>query len=570
MKIESRPQPEGITLDIDAPAVLTKLYLSRGIQSQKELDFSLKSLLPFTQLNNTDKAAERLFIALQNQQRISIVGDFDADGATSSALAIKALRLFGFQSIDYLVPSRFSDGYGLSRGVVEIVKQRQNPDLIITVDNGISSIEGVKLARELNIDVLVTDHHLTGEILPNATVIVNPNMPDDDFPSKALAGVGVIFYVMLALRALLREQGWFETHQEPNMAELLDLVALGTVADVVALDQNNRILVSQGMRRIKAGVCCVGITALLEVAGKNPSHISTADLGFAVAPRLNAAGRLESMSLGIDCLLETDPKVAREYALQLQDLNKTRQEIEQTMRKQAFEHLQHLKINQDNLPVGLCLYSLDWHQGVIGIVASRIKDRYYRPVIAFAPADNGEIKGSCRSIQGVHIRDVLAQVANQNPNLIIKFGGHAMAAGLTLLEKNYPQFEKEFDRVVQESIQAKDLEAKLITDGVLEPQEMTLQVATLLRDAAPWGQHFPAPLFEGHFKVIKQYVLAKKHLKMIVQPIDYQLWIDAIAFNQAEENTTPLDEIRMVYKMEINEYRGEVKLQFLVDYIEPI
>ena len=570
IKIESRPLAHPY-LEADIPDLLKRIYAGRGIQSLDELNFNLASLIPFNQLNNTDKAANRLFTALKQQQRITIVGDFDADGATSTALAIKALQAFGFQFIDYLVPSRFKDGYGLSQGVVEIAYQQQKPDLIITVDNGISSIEGVELANQYKIDVLVTDHHLAGQQLPEACVIVNPNMPNDPFPSKALAGVGVIFYIMLALRALLREQNWFINRPEPNMAELLDLVALGTVADVVSLDQNNRILVSQGMRRIKAGVCCAGITALLEVAGRNPANLATSDLGFAVAPRLNAAGRLESMSLGIDCLLETDPNSAREYALQLQDLNKERQEIEQQMRQEAIKYIEYLEINQQKeLPLGLCLYSRDWHQGVIGIVASRIKDRHHRPVVAFATGDKDQIKGSCRSIQGVHIRDVLERIANQNPNLIIKFGGHAMAAGLTLLEKNYAEFEKQFDKVVRDYIDPAALEAKLITDGHLQPAEMTIQMATLLRDAAPWGQHFPAPLFEGCFKVIKQHILASKHIKLVLKPLDYDLWIDAIAFNQAEDLSNNLDQIRIVYKMDINEFRGNIKLQLIVDYIEPI
>jgi len=570
IKIESRPLTHPY-LTADMPDLLKRIYAGRGIQSLDELNFNLASLIPFNQLNNTDKAANRLFTALKQQQRITIVGDFDADGATSTALAIKALQAFGFQFIDYLVPSRFKDGYGLSKGVVDIAHQQQNPDLIITVDNGISSIEGVAQANQYQIDVLVTDHHLAGQQLPQACVIVNPNMPNDSFPSKALAGVGVIFYVMLALRSLLREQNWFINHPEPNMAELLDLVALGTVADVVSLDQNNRILVSQGMRRIKAGVCCAGITALLEVAGRNPTNLATSDLGFAVAPRLNAAGRLESMSLGIDCLLETDSNTAREYALQLQDLNKERQEIEQQMRQEAIKYIEYLEINQQKeLPLGLCLYSRDWHQGVIGIVASRIKDRHHRPVVAFATGDKDQIKGSCRSIQGVHIRDVLERIANQNPNLIIKFGGHAMAAGLTLLEKNYATFEQQFDKVVREYIDPTALEAKLMTDGHLQPAEMTIQMATLLRDAAPWGQHFPAPLFEGCFKVIKQHILASKHIKLVLKPLDYDLWIDAIAFNQAEDLSNDLDQIRIVYKMDINEYRGNIKLQLIIDYIEPI
>ncbi len=555
----------------DLHPVLQKIYANRGLEVSAELEYGFDQLLPYQSLKDIDKAIQLLTEALVQQKHILIIGDFDADGATSTAVAIRALRSFGAQKINYLVPNRFAFGYGLTPELVDVAKKEFNPELIVTVDNGIANHAGVASAKALGIDVIITDHHLAAETLPEADAIVNPNQPDDNFPSKHMAGVGVIFYVMLGLRRYLSEQGWFakQAIPEPNMSRLLDIVALGTVADVVSLDHHNRILVSQGLRRIRAGHCAAGITALLEAGGKNQGNIVAADLGFIVAPRLNAAGRLDDMSLGIECLLTDDREHAKKTAQILDQLNDERRVIEQDMQEQALQFLKKYKPDEEQLPTGLCLYDQDWHQGVIGILASRIKDRLQRPVIAFALANDGELKGSARSIPGVHIRDALANLAVEFPELIIKFGGHAMAAGLTVPLKAFKAFSKAFDKVISSQVKESDLQHAYLTDGELNAADLTLDLAHLIREAGPWGQSFPEPLFDGVFDCVDQRLVGSKHLKMVVAKDG--LMLDAIAFN-VDINEWPnyrCHQVVMVYRLDVNEYRGKRKVQLIVEYVVP-
>lgn len=550
--------------------VLRRVYAGRSIASAEELDTGLQGLLPLDQLGGLPQAVDLLEQALQDQQRILIVGDFDADGATSSALSVRALRMLGARHVDYLVPNRFEYGYGLTPEIVEVAAQR-TPDLIMTVDNGISSIQGVAAARARGIRVLVTDHHLAGNELPAADAMVNPNLPGDAFPSKNLAGVGVAFYVLLALRARLRERNWFAEQgiAEPNLARLLDIVALGTVADVVPLDHNNRILVQQGLARICAGQCVPGIKALIEVAGRNPARLVASDLGFAVGPRLNAAGRLEDMARGIECLLTDDPAVARQMAEELDALNRERREIEADMQAQAMTSLEQLQLDEESLPIGLCLFDPEWHQGVIGILASRIKEQVHRPVIAFADAGNGDIKGSARSVPGVHIRDVLDSVATRHPGMISKFGGHAMAAGLSLPLAHYADFQQAFAAEVAAHLSEDDLHGVLQSDGELSEQELDLELAEALRSGGPWGQGFPEPLFDGQFEVLEQRIVGEKHLKMRVRPAQGRRSLDAIAFFQAEHaDLVPGERVRLAYRLDVNEFRGVRSAQLMVTYVE--
>ncbi|HEX5512873.1 MAG TPA: single-stranded-DNA-specific exonuclease RecJ [Gammaproteobacteria bacterium] len=552
------------------PAVVRRVYAARAV-APDELECSLARLHPGESLSGLKPAVELLEAALAERLRILVIGDFDADGATSSALAVRALRAFGHADVDYLVPNRFEYGYGLTPEIVELARERQ-PDLLITVDNGISSIAGTAAAKAAGMRVLITDHHLPGDTLPAADAIVNPNMHGDDFPSKHLAGVGVIFYVMLALRARLREKDWFRSAgiPEPNMAELLDLVALGTVADVVVLDFNNRILIDQGIRRIRAGRCCPGILALLQDSGRDPARLVAADLGFAVGPRLNAAGRLEDMSLGIACLLSDDPDQAAAMAAQLGELNQQRRKIEGVMQEEALTLLSRLEQNEAGLPPGLCLMDPGWHQGVIGILAGRIKDRFYRPVIAFAPAGEGELKGSARSIQGLHIRDLLERIATRNPGLIAKFGGHAMAAGLSLAADDFPRFEAAFAAAVAEELSDEMLARELLTDGELAPDEYDLRIAEALRDAGPWGQGFPEPLFDGLFEISQNRIVGGRHVKLTMQQPNGGRWLDAIAFNGVEYGWHELRQaVRLAYRLDVNEFRGRRSVQLLVEYMEP-
>jgi single-stranded-DNA-specific exonuclease len=551
------------------PPVLQRVYAARHISAAGELEYPLDRLQTPERLGGLADAVALLAEAITTGQRLLIVGDFDADGATSCALCMRALGSMGAGDVHYLVPNRFEYGYGLTPEIVSVAARRQ-PDLIITVDNGISSVDGVEAARTHGIRVLITDHHLPGEQLPRADAIVNPNLPGDAFPSKHLAGVGVAFYVMLALRAELRRRDWFaqQAFPEPNLARLLDLVALGTVADVVPLDYNNRILVQQGLQRIRAGHGVPGIRALLESGRRSPARCIATDLGFAVGPRLNAAGRLDDMVLGIECLLADSESAARGMAAQLDGLNRERREIEADMQAQALGAIRKLHLDAEHLPTGLCLFDPDWHQGVIGILAARIKDRFCRPVIAFARTADGELKGSARSVTGLHIRDVLDAVAARHPGLISRFGGHAMAAGLSLAESKFEAFAAAFDAEVSRVLPAEALGNIIYSDGSLREAEYSLDTARLLRDAGPWGQGFPAPLFDDRFAVVEQRIVGEKHLKMQLRPIDGSVQIGAIAFN------TPLlaedcREVHLAYRLEVNEYRGIESAQLIVEHIEP-
>lgn len=575
MKIEIKRRPEEDTSGFSSEIhpLLKRIYASRGLRSDTDLERGAKGLHSYDQLNGIDAAVNLLIDALREHKRIIVVGDFDADGATSSALSVLALRQLGCRNVDYLVPNRFDDGYGLSPEVAEQAAAR-GAEIIMTVDNGVSSVAGVAAAKEKGIRVLVTDHHLPGDVLPAADAIVNPNLHSCNFPSKALCGVGVAFYLMLALRAALRQQNWF-TEQgipEPNLAGLLDLVALGTVADVVALDGNNRILVHQGLQRIRAGQCRPGIQALIEVANRDPSRLVASDLGFALGPRINAAGRLDDMSFGVELLLCEDIQSARRMAVELDGLNQTRKEIEQGMKEEALAICERLKFSQKDMPYGLALYQADWHQGVIGILASRIKELYHRPVIAFAAAGEGEIKGSCRSIPGLHMRDVLDLIDTRNPGMILKFGGHAMAAGLTLAADKFEAFSKAFDQAVRDELDESALRGILLTDGELAAQEMTMDTAELIRGAGPWGQQFPEPSFDGRFRLLQQRLVGSKHLKMMLEPVGGGSMIDAIAFNIDVRRwpDASVQQVNLVYRLDINEFRGNRSVQLMVEYLEAV
>ncbi|WP_053155119.1 single-stranded-DNA-specific exonuclease RecJ [Pseudomonas sp. P1.8] len=568
MRIEPRLLPDTLPFLGDIPPLLTRLYAARGVQSEAELDKSLARLIPFQKLKGIEAAVDLLVIALEQRQRILIVGDFDADGATASTVGTLGLRLLGAAHVDYLVPNRFDYGYGLTPEIVAVALERQ-PQLLITVDNGISSVEGVAAAKQAGLSVLVTDHHLPGDELPLADAIVNPNQPGCEFPSKALAGVGVIFYVLMALRARLRELGWYANTPQPNIGELLDLVALGSVADVVPLDANNRILVHQGLERIRAGRARPGIKAILEVAKRDHTRITSTDLGFIVGPRLNAAGRLDDMSLGIECLLTDDAGLAREMAAQLDGMNQDRKSIEQGMQREALAQLKDLPV--ESMPFGLCLFDPEWHQGVIGILASRMKERYFRPTIAFADAGDGLLKGSGRSVQGFHIRDALSVVAAQHPNLITKYGGHAMAAGLTLPEANFPLFVEAFDAEVRRQLREEDLTGRLLSDGTLAVEEFHLELARALRHAGPWGQHFPEPLFHGVFQLVEQRVVGERHLKVVLKSECGSVKLDGIAFG-IDRDIWPNPTIKWVelaYKLDLNEFRGNETVQLMIAHIEP-
>ncbi|EMD6812556.1 TPA: single-stranded-DNA-specific exonuclease RecJ [Citrobacter koseri] len=572
IQLRRREADETAELPADLPPLLRRLYASRGVRSAQELERSVKGMLPWQQLSGVEKAVEILYNAFREGTRIVVVGDFDADGATSTALSVLGMRSLGCNNISYLVPNRFEDGYGLSPEVVDQAHAR-GAQLIVTVDNGISSHTGVEHARALGIPVVVTDHHLPGDTLPDAEAIINPNLRDCDFPSKSLAGVGVAFYMMLALRTFLRDKGWFDERgiTPPNLAELLDLVALGTVADVVPLDANNRILTWQGLSRIRAGKCRPGIKALLEVSNRDPQKLAASDLGFALGPRLNAAGRLDDMSVGVALLLCDNIGEARVLANELDALNQTRKEIEQGMQAEALTLCEKLERSRETLPGGLAMYHPEWHQGVVGILASRIKERFHRPVIAFAPAGDGTLKGSGRSIQGLHMRDALERLDTLYPGMMLKFGGHAMAAGLSLEEAQFEHFQQRFGELVTEWLDPSLLQGEVVSDGPLSVAEMTMEVAQLLRDAGPWGQMFPEPLFDGRFRLLQQRLVGERHLKVMVEPVGGGPLLDGIAFNvdTACWPDNGVREVQLAYKLDINEFRGNRSLQLIIDHLWP-
>ncbi|MFA6902533.1 MAG: single-stranded-DNA-specific exonuclease RecJ [Gallionellaceae bacterium] len=557
-EIAQRPYPDDTAsklIQTGMPALLARIYAARGISAGSQLDTGLGQLLPYTLLKNATQMAVLLADAIAAKKSLLIVADYDADGATACAVGLRGLRAMGAK-VDFIVPNRFEYGYGLTPEIVRLAAQFK-PDIIVTVDNGIASVEGVAEAKKLGIEVLVTDHHLPGDSLPDALCIVNPNQPGCEFPSKNLAGVGVMFYVLLALRAELRARGAFAGIQEPNLGNLLDIVALGTVADVVKLDENNRILVQQGLLRMRAGRACAGITALLHVAKKSAAQASAYEMGFIVGPRLNAAGRLEDMGLGIQCLLTDDPAEAEDIAARLDSLNQERRSIEADMQQAALAALENINPADG---YSLALFDESWHQGVIGILASRLKDRFHRPVIAFARAQNGEIKGSGRSIPGLHLRDALDLVSKRHPHLLQKFGGHAMAAGLSLLEENFAEFQQAFETVAQSLLTPADLTKIIETDGALESGDFSVEMARNIEQQV-WGQGFPQPLFDGIFMVESQRVVGEKHLKLKLSSAAGTF--EAIHFFCADP--VPAS-IRAVYSLNINEYNGKVSLQLIVKH----
>jgi len=572
-QLRRREVDDAISLPEDLSPLLRRLYASRGVKTADDLQRSLKGMLHWRDLTGVEKAVEMLHDAFEKNLRIMVVGDFDADGATSTALSVLSLRAMGCQSVEYLVPNRFEDGYGLSPEVVDQAHAR-GAQMIMTVDNGISSHAGVDHAHALGIGVLVTDHHLPGDTLPAADAMVNPNLADCPFPSKSLAGVGVAFYLMLVLCNHLKAKGWFDARgiAAPKIVEFLDLVALGTVADVVPLDANNRILTWQGLSRIRAGICRPGIKALLEIANRDASKLVASDLGFALGPRLNAAGRLDDMSVGVALLLSENLGEARMLANELDALNQTRKEIEQGMQAEALTLCEKLERSRDELPGGLAMYHPEWHQGVVGILASRIKERFHRPVIAFAPAGNGQLKGSGRSIQGLHMRDALERLDTLHPGLMLKFGGHAMAAGLSLEEARFDEFQRYFGELVTEWLDPALLQGEILSDGELSAQEMSLEMAQMLREAGPWGQMFPEPLFDGRFRLLQQRLVGERHLKVMVEPVGGGPLLDGIAFNvdTAVWPDNGVREVTLAYRLDINEYRGNRTLQLIIENLWPI
>ena len=562
-----------ISSELDAaplPRALKQIYANRGVDRLDDITLPLSQLAPPSALKGAQAAAEMLADAIEFHASVVIVGDFDADGATSCALAVSLLKQMGLEEVTYLVPNRFEFGYGLAPEIVGIAAQYQ-PDVLVTVDNGIASIDGVMAAQMLGMSVIITDHHLPGDTLPEADIIVNPNQPGCAFPSKALAGVGVMFYVLTALRAELRQRGWFESMgiDIPNLADALDLVALGTVADVVPLDKNNRTLVAAGLARMRSGRARPGIEALFEVAGRDISQVSSTDLGFVAGPRLNAAGRLDDMSVGIECLLAESSASARTLATQLNDFNKERKEIERTMQTDAMALLEKGDLSVGNEDFAVSLFREDWHQGVVGILASRVRERFHRPTIVFAQSGDGELKGSGRSIPGVHLRDALDRVATSTPGLITKFGGHAMAAGLSLSQEDLPTFREAFNRVVAQALKGSLPDQVTVTDGQLPQSDLTLALAEALESGGPWGQAFEAPSFEGVFSISDMRVVAEKHLKFRL--ITEAGLIDAIAFNADVETWTrdTPKALRCVYRPCVNEYRAERRLQLQIEVLWP-
>ncbi len=586
-KIIRRNQVDDKYLPDSLHPIIKQIYAVRGVSSSQELDLKVNNLHCVTTLETSlkgiDDACMLLHQALVDNTPITIVGDFDADGATSTALMIEALTFFGHENHNFIVPNRFEYGYGLTPEIVDIAAQ-QGAKMLITVDNGISSISGVKRAKELGLQVVVTDHHLPGRSLPIADAIVNPNQKGCHFPSKNLAGVGVAFYLILALRKYLRDKNYFNDNNlvEPNVAQLLDLVALGTVADVVSLDGNNRILVEQGLKRIRAGKTRPGIQALIDISGRNQQRLVASDFGFALGPRINAAGRLDDMSYGINCLLEKDLSIARSMAADLDDLNKTRREIEQGMQTEAEGVFKSLNFDQHNLPNAIALYQKDWHQGVIGIVAGRLKEKFHRPCIVFAASkdnsndsdENIEIKGSARSIPGLHIRDLLEHIDSQHPNIILKFGGHAMAAGLSIKQGDFVKFQTLFNDLAGQWLKEEDLQQTILSDGELNASNMNIEFAELLRECGPWGQNFPEPLFDDIFELVQQRIVGEKHLKLVVEKKggEGKLIFDAIAFN-IDVKMWPnlhIKQVQLAYRLDVNEFRGKRTVQLMVTNIQPV
>lgn len=583
VKIKRRPEYDITLLPDTMSALMRKIYIARGVTSSAQLDRSLQGLLTYKQMGGVDEAVKLLQDAIDKNQRIIVVGDFDADGATSCAVSVLALRMLGSSNVDYLVPNRFEDGYGLSP---EVVDQAINmgAEFIMTVDNGVSSISGVAHAKEKGLTVVVTDHHLPGDVLPIADAMVNPNLESCQFPSKALAGVGVAFYLMSALRAKMRSDGYFtnsptpkpDAKPMPNLGELLDLVALGTVADVVPLDENNRRLVQTGLSRIRQGKGRPGIKALIEVAKRNEYRLVASDFGFALGPRLNAAGRLDDMSFGVELLICQDIHAARRMASELDSLNLSRREIEADMKREAMAFCERLQLSASSeLPFGICLHQADWHQGVIGILASRIKDEFHRPVIAFADdATAGIIKGSARSIKGFHMRDALDRIDTQNPGLILKFGGHAMAAGLSIEASRFKEFCQKFDALVRSQLTESELEGEILSDGVLTSHDFNLETAQMIRDGGPWGQAFPEPIFDGEFIIKDQRLVGEKHLKLMLEVMHNGhgtgTLVDAIAFNVDLRRwpDAAAKTVHLAYRLDINEFRGNQSLQLMVESMD--
>ena len=582
--IKRRPIPDNIDLPDTLHPVLKRVLAARHVKTAHELEYRLQNLLPVTELLGIKNAMTLLSEALLNQARILIVADYDADGATSCALAIKALQQMGAKKVGFLVPNREKHGYGLTPKIVELAQEEaflrytprsdNSPDLLITVDNGISSIEGVKAAKEMGMRVLVTDHHLPGVKLPNADAIINPKQEGDPFLSKNLCGVGVIFYVMMALRSHLREKDWFTAQgiSEPNLADLLDFVALGTVADVVPLDYNNRILIEQGLRRIRANRCSPGIRALIQVSGRNQKSLVASDLAFYVGPRLNAAGRMDDMTYGISCLLSDNDSSAMKQARLLHAFNQERRLEEARMQNDALEMLDNMldKLgDMDKLPIGLCLLDEKWHQGVVGILAARIKDRLHRPVIIFTHDKENHIRGSGRSVQGVHLHDIIEHISTLSPGMITYFGGHAMAAGLTIPQKQFDAFQQAFDKEVRQHLNSDELHGVIYSDGVLSADDFNLELAERLRMLTPWGHKFPEPVFEGEFEVLERRLLKGKHLKMWVRPSHSEISVEAIAFNTVDTDwPAEVNRIQLAYKLDVNVYRGTKSVQLMTTSVE--
>lgn len=553
--------------------LIEALYAARNASFKEEEHDAIDSLLPIESLDNMDDAVSLLMTSIQQDEKIMIAGDFDADGATSCALSVGALRLFGCTKVDFIVPNRFKFGYGLSKEIVDIIAENK-PDLLITVDSGISCFEGIKHARSLGIKVLVTDHHLQAETLPEANAFLNPNLKGSAFKSKSLAGVGVSFYLMSAMKKALMQEDWFLKRKlpEPDINHFLDLVALGTIADVAALDRNNRILVREGLKRVREGLGCPGINVLTRISQRQTNILTSGDLGFALGPRLNAAGRLKDMSIGIQCLLAETEEEAETFAEELNQLNATRRNIESNMKNDAAEIISNMQLDGESLPKGLTLYDPQWHQGVIGILASRMKESWKRPVAVFTRSEKeGQLKGSTRSINGVHIRDVLNTIKTFHPEYIVSFGGHAMAAGISIFEEHFDAFSKAFDGIVTEEMNKLDNLDEKVIDCTLPPDLIDINMAECINTSGPWGQQFPEPLFDGYFNVIAQRIVGEHHLRFTLSALNEPVLIDAIKFYFDQEKWPNYDcnRVYLIFRLTINEYRGIRKPQLVIEHIEP-